>query len=405
MSPTANVQTQPPTSPTFYDWIVIGGGITGAALGYELSQVGCSVLVVERSPTPDNATRYSYGGLTQWAGTSPLTRDLCATGIARHRLLSQELGADTHFREIPLVMPIAPDTAVDAIAADFQAVAEPPQWLSRAEACDLEPLLNPQAIGGAFVITQGHIDPDRLTTAYLQAMGRHGGQVAIADVYDLVQRSERVTGVVTTTGTWHGENVVVCAGGWSRQLLKKFGFPVSIYFTHAEMVELLPADVPLQTIVMLAPLQRPFLETTATTPDREADWERPGQELAPPILDAGAVPFRDGTIRMGQLSRALSDPAATVDAVASEAAMRGAVGKILPALQELPGTWHHCLVAFSRDRLPLIGPIPGITGLHLFSGFSTPLVVLPTLAQRYARQIAGTPDPWLPQMTPNRLLG
>ncbi|WP_448572168.1 NAD(P)/FAD-dependent oxidoreductase [Trichothermofontia sp.] len=393
-----------------YTWIVVGGGIAGAALGYELSQVGFSVLVVDHArralpgerPTSASATRYSYGGLANWAGTSPLTCDLCATGMARHRGLSQELGADTHFREIPLVMPIAPDADAAAVAATFAGVAQSPQWLSRAEACDLEPLLKAQAIGGAFVVTQGQVDPDRLTDAYLQAMGRQGGKVAIATVQGFVQASGRVAGVATSIGTWYGENVVICAGGWSRPLLKQLGVQVPLYFTHAEIVELPPAGVQLRTIVMAAPLARISLEMTASAAEREVVWEEPGQEVVPPVMDVGAVQFPDGTIRIGQLSRALSDPEARIDAAASEATIRTAVGQILPTLQALPGTWHHCLVAFSRDRLPLIGPVPGVEGLHVFTGFSTPLVVLPTLAQRYARQLAGTPDPWLPQMTPDR---
>lgn len=398
---------------TAYNWIVIGGGIAGAALGYELTQVGYSVLVIDhgqwgwlgKRPTSDSATRYSYGGLANWAGTSPLTCDLYETGMARHRLLSDELGVDTHFREIPLVMPIAPDADPTTVAMTFAGVAQPPQWLSRAEAQALEPLLKASAIGGAFVVTQGQVDPDRLTAAYWQAMGRQGGKRAIATVQGFVQTAGRVTGVVTSTGTWQGENVVICAGGWSRALLAHLGVRVPLYFTHAEIVELPPTGVQLRTMVMTVPLERVSLEMAASAVDRAAAWEEPGQELVPPVMDAGAVQFQDGTIRLGQLSRALSDPAAQIDPGASEATIRTAVGQFLPALQALPGTWHHCLVAFSRDRLPLIGPVPGFAGLHLFTGFSTPLVALPTLAQRYAHQLAGTPDPWLPQMAPDRWLG
>lgn len=46
-----------------YDWIVVSGGITGAALSYELAKVGLSVLLVEQYASPQNATRYSYGGI------------------------------------------------------------------------------------------------------------------------------------------------------------------------------------------------------------------------------------------------------------------------------------------------------------------------------------------------------
>jgi glycine/D-amino acid oxidase-like deaminating enzyme len=72
-----------------YDAIVVGGGITGAALAYELVKTGFSVLLVEQNATPQNATRYSYGGLAYWSGTTPLTRQLCQEAIARYNILSQ----------------------------------------------------------------------------------------------------------------------------------------------------------------------------------------------------------------------------------------------------------------------------------------------------------------------------
>jgi glycine/D-amino acid oxidase-like deaminating enzyme len=67
-----------------YDWIVIGAGITGAALSYELVKTGFSVLLLEKHKTPQNATRYSYGGLAFWSGTTELTRQLCDEGLIQN---------------------------------------------------------------------------------------------------------------------------------------------------------------------------------------------------------------------------------------------------------------------------------------------------------------------------------
>ena len=38
-----------------YDWIVVGAGITGAALGYELAQNGLRVLLIEQDIDLKNA--------------------------------------------------------------------------------------------------------------------------------------------------------------------------------------------------------------------------------------------------------------------------------------------------------------------------------------------------------------
>ncbi len=57
-----------------YDWIVVGGGITGAALSYELAKKSFCVVLLEQHSTLQGATRYSYGGLAYWSGTTALTR-------------------------------------------------------------------------------------------------------------------------------------------------------------------------------------------------------------------------------------------------------------------------------------------------------------------------------------------
>ncbi|MGH2414077.1 MAG: FAD-dependent oxidoreductase, partial [Microcystaceae cyanobacterium] len=73
---------------TTYDWIVIGGGITGSALSYELIKKGFKVLLLEKDNLSENATRYSYGGIAYWSGTTELTRQICQEGIEIQRHLS-----------------------------------------------------------------------------------------------------------------------------------------------------------------------------------------------------------------------------------------------------------------------------------------------------------------------------
>jgi glycine/D-amino acid oxidase-like deaminating enzyme len=378
-----------------YDWIVVGAGITGAALAYELAKKGCKVLLLEQYATPQNATRYSYGGLAFWSGTTPLTRQLCDEGSARHRILSQELDADTEFRELDLLLTISTDTDPEAVAASYTRFAIPPKLLSVKEACELEPLLNQEDLAGALTVKHGHIHPEKTAQAYIQAFVRAGGEMEITQVLQILQNQ-----VKTTNEIYYTANAVVCAGGLSRQLLKSSGISTKLYFTHAEMIETPPVDVQMRTLVMPANLKRFQLEADSTKNDQL--WEQPGLELVPPIVDAGAVQFRDGSFRFGQVSRALSNPHANVNLEQSEAALRASIRKILPKLGNLPGTWHHCLVSFSNDALPLIGLIPEREGVHVFSGFSNPLVLVPPLAQRFANWISGMEDEIITKLSPIR---
>jgi glycine/D-amino acid oxidase-like deaminating enzyme len=196
--------------------------------------------------------------------------------------------------------------------------------------------------------------------------------------------------------------VVICAGGFSRSLLKSAGISVPVYFTHAEMLETPPVEVKLRTLVMPAVQQRGKTETAASQTEIDRLWDGGDRELAPPALDAGAIQFLDNSIRIGQISRTLSNPNAEANAKESEEAMRGAIAQILPPLGNLPATWHRCLVAFSSDGLPLIGAIPNVEGVQIFSGFTSPLVLVPPLAKRFADYLAGEDDEIVKQLSPSR---
>ncbi|MGC9526502.1 MAG: NAD(P)/FAD-dependent oxidoreductase [Limnospira sp.] len=388
---------------TTYDWIVVGAGITGASLGYELAKTGFSVLLIDRFPTPENATRYSYGGLAYWAGYTDLTRQLCLEGKERHQVLSEELGVNTQFRELDLVLTVPRDRDPEAVAAHYPPFATPPRRVDVGEACELEPLLNPDAIAGAFAVRHGHICPEALNRGYCSAFQRLGGTFQTAIVSNLTREGNRITGVVADGEIRPAANVAICAGGISRELLKTAGIALRVHFTHTEVLETPPVDVKLRTVVMSAGMERFGLEATAAKPELEKLWDEPGNELAPYIIDTSAVQLLDGRVRMGQPSRTLSDPRAAVSAAESTAAIRSAIAQILPSLADLPATWHHCLVAFTGDGLPLAGAIPEFEGVHIFSGFSNPLVFVPPLARRYARSVAGEPDAIVEQLSPKRL--
>ncbi|QJB43655.1 NAD(P)/FAD-dependent oxidoreductase [Dolichospermum flos-aquae] len=384
-----------------YDWIIIGAGITGAALAYELTKIGFSVLLLEQYQTPQNATCYSYGGISFWSATTAITKQLSTEGLTRHRILSEELNADTQFRELDLLMTISVDINPEIMAKSYQDVVIPPHLISIQEACELEPFLNPEAISGALTVKHGHVHPEKTTQAYIQAMVNLGGEIQFGEFRELVTTStKKCTGVKTNTNTFQSDNVVICAGGITRKLLKSMGIAAKIYFSHAEIIEIPSTDIQLHSLVSPANLQRFQQEAESTQIDEL--WDNPNHEILSPILDAGVVQFLDGSLRIGQISRVLTNPQAAINSTASEQWLRESITNILPSLGNLPGTWHHCLVAFTQDKLPLIGAISEFSGLHIFSGFSSPFLFVPPLAVRFANFVSGQKDEIIKQMSPDR---
>ncbi len=387
-----------------YDVIVIGSGITGAALGYELAVRGVKVLLLDQDSQASSATRYSYGGISYWAGTTKLTRCLCAESLTIHRQLSGELAASTEFRELPLIGTIDPGQDPNEVLKTFQNFTEPPQLLSPSEAHNLEPLLNPDSISGAVLMPYAHINPIQATQAYIQAMLRLGGTQIFDRVVSLTSDAAGAQ-VQGEQATYLSDRAIVCAGGATRALMRASGLPLRQYFSHAESIETDVADLEMQTVVMPAEIRRFELESIAAQEDSLWSEEDPNQELLPPILDCGALQFTDGSFRFGQISRTQTSLRSQAEPLASEQWMRSRLAELLPKVAQLPGRWVTCTVAFSADHLPLVGPLDEGGRLQVMSGFSNPMALVPATARRFAAQLVSSqPDEWLTALSPSRFV-
>lgn len=391
---------------TKYDWIVIGAGITGSALAYELSQKHLKVLLLEKDVIADNATAYSYGGLAYWSGTTELTRKLGQEGIELHRQLSAELDGDTEFRELDLLLTCSL-TSKDfrdrhnipqSIAKNYENFAIQPEILDIKQACSLEPLINPNAISGALRLPHGHINPQKTTIAYQQAFLRQGGKIVYERVNSLLRKKDTILGVVTDKNTYYAANTVICAGGLSRRLLIDASIPNNIYFTHSLVIRTSVTDIKLNTIVMPAVQKRFSLEAKAEELTKESGWDDYNNESVKSIFDAGAVQFLDGSLCLGQISAINTNPARKLDRKLGESAIRQKISTILPKLGNLPGTCKSCLVAFTNREVAVVGNVKNITGVYLFNGFTSTLVFAPPLAKYFASWVTEGSDEIMEQL-------
>jgi glycine/D-amino acid oxidase-like deaminating enzyme len=372
-----------------FDIIIVGAGITGSALAYELVKLKWKVLLIEKNADFDNATCYSYGGLAYWSGIDRATCQILQEGIDLHRHLTEELGSDTEFRDIDLLLTVPKDKDPDIVAREYQKFETKIDILSIAETTRIEPLINSQSISGTLRIDHARIHPHKTNLAYQQAFIKLGGTIEFTEVIAL-QKDEkddrRIVGVITKDDRYYANKTIICAGGLSRRLLAPIEPEIPLYFTHACAIKIPPIELKLNSIIMPALQQRFSLEATANKL-QSSQWNESNSEIIASILDAGAVQFKDGSMCLGQISELSTDPQFKPDSNTSEKRIRRAIADILPTLADRVGTFHHCLVAFTDKSTPCIGKVSGYEGVDSFSGFTSTLIFAPPMARRYAESL------------------
>ena len=378
-----------------YDVIVIGGGLTGSALGYELAKRNLRVLLLEKNYIANNATVYSYGGVAYWCGYDELTTKLAQESIDIHRHLSTQLEFDTEFRELDLLFTIDVDRNPQEVEKSYQQFHIKPQLLDVATSVEIEPLLNPDAISGTLQFPQGHINPQKLILAYQQALLKLGGKIIYEPVIKLEQKGAKITAIETNKNSYLAEEIVISAGAYSRNLLQSLNIQLPIYFSHAQLIKTKATSIKLRSLIMPATTKRLDTEKQVAQIEADSGWENPSDEIKADVLEAGAIQFADGSFCLGQISQIITDMNAPIDESFSESRIRQAVGRVLPALSSLPGELHNCQVAFSQGMPFQVGKLPQLDNLALFSGFTSPFVFVPPLARYFANYLSRGKDEFI----------
>jgi glycine oxidase len=199
--------------------IVIGAGLVGSAIAYELAGAGLEITVLERSVPGAEASSVAAGILAPRIEhrDGPLL-DLGLASLAVHARWAGELraiGLESGHREsgaLSLAMGSAELAALEESAKRHDA-----RLLDAAELRALEPQIGPLVEAGLLLPHEGQVEPPRLLRALALAAEARGARfLSGIEVRNLARRGERVVGVSTGDGTViEADFVVIAAGSWT----------------------------------------------------------------------------------------------------------------------------------------------------------------------------------------------
>jgi len=211
------------------DVVIVGGGINGCALAYELSLKGIDVAVVERSYLASGATgRCGAGIRQQWS-----TRENAALAIESVKIferLEDELGSDIGLKQGGYLIAIHDEKDMEQAEKNVsmqRSLGLDVDILSPEEMREVVPILDVDgmdAIGATFCPTDGNADPFKTTYAYANAAMKHGAKIyRFTEVQGILTENGRVKGVKTDKGEVKADVVVNAAGAWSKKIAEMAG--------------------------------------------------------------------------------------------------------------------------------------------------------------------------------------
>jgi sarcosine oxidase subunit beta len=244
----------------------------------------------------------------------------------------------------------------------------------------------------AFEPGGGGVDPVASVEAFA-AVAREKGAITRVGVAatSLLRRGDRVVGVQTNEGPIEAETVVVAAGPWSRRLLLAAA-----------------VDLPLHAV---RPEQQFFAMPRAAGERSNAEDGQLEPAAHPVLLDvehgfytrceshASRTGLPTPRTRVGRMDYAqdleIEDPDAIDEEVGVEfrAWARARLESRLPVYRDLPDAGGSVgIYTLSPDAQALIGPVSGVPGLVVVSGFSGHgFKLAPSVGEGVAQLLAGEP--------------
>jgi sarcosine oxidase subunit beta len=332
--------------------VVVGGGIVGVSTAYHLAAAGVAdVLLLEREAGLGlGSTGRCAGGFRhQFSSETNVRLSLASTPLIRAFSATHGLPLDLHLDGYLFVC------RDEATWAKYRAAAAMQQRLgARVELLDgrgcaelIPGLAIEGVVGATFGPEDGLADPSGLVTGYATAARRAGARIRTGvsvTAIRAVPDGGRVTGVSTAGGGIIETPLVVLAtGAWAAELAATVGVDLPVEPHPRQLVQ--TTDFPGR------PARRTLVVDTATM----FFFHREGNGVlmsVPPASDPV-------TFSLQPAERFVADellPVAT---------------RVLPAVAEagLASTWVG-LYEMSPDHHPLIGPIRGLDGLLVATGFS-----------------------------------
>ena len=325
--------------------LVVGAGVIGTAVAWELLQRGAEVVLLEGSSEGGHTSTASAGMVNPFSLTRedtpalPLYWQSLQMYPEWTRALHEQTGIDPEWRSGGCLRVALTPTDAEHLEASLEWIRRYDTHAERIDsraARQMEPALNPEIEAALHIPSEGWVHTERLMRALHRAVQLSGANLYTGSpALRLMAQNGAVRGVQTAHGMLEGDAVVVATGAWAGALLQPLGIHAPT--TPVRGVILILGDLPLPVRCI----------------------------LSSPV--GYLVPRADGAALLGATrEQAGYDMRATAE---SYALLTHNLSRLAPSLMHATVLAHTVgLRPDTPDHNPYIGAVKGYSGLYLAAG-------------------------------------
>jgi sarcosine oxidase, subunit beta len=237
--------------------LVIGAGISGVSIAYNLAKKGVKgIHVIDKGYFTNGATgRCGAGVRQQWA--TPMNCILAKKSIEFFENAKEilEYEGNLEFKQegyLMLATSIEEHEQFTKNVALQNSLGIPSRQLTKEEALMIVPHLNPNAfISATFCQTDGHLNPFKMTEAYYLAAKKLGVTFSFfEEALQIETKDKKILKVITNKNTYETSKVVNAAGGYSKEIGEMAGVDIPVYSENHEILATEPVEKILGPMVM-----------------------------------------------------------------------------------------------------------------------------------------------------------
>ena len=240
-----------PAVPQTADAVIIGGGVIGCAIQYNLAQLGVpNTVLLERDVLGSGSTGRSQA-ICRMHYSNPITTELAWQSLQIFADFDARVGGQSGFVRTGYLVVVneADQGGLERNVAMQQELGVPTSVVSRDDLARLAPMVTLyDDERAAWEPESGYADPYQVTVSYSARAQEAGARIVTRNPASGIEADgDRVQAVVTANGERIAtDTVIVAAGPWSKQVLAGVGVDVPLIpvrhqvATVARPVEVVP---------------------------------------------------------------------------------------------------------------------------------------------------------------------